>query len=75
MTCSNKIRWYDWLIYRLFLRRWNPIFNRDRQLRKVFIAFFKAYDGWLDIQEWLDIPLKNFTVIVNPGVDVENQVG
>lgn len=39
-----KIRWYDWLVYRLFQWRWNPIMKNDTITRKAMIAWMEAYD-------------------------------
>jgi hypothetical protein len=71
MTCSNKIRWYDWLVYKLFYWRWNPILKRTPWMRKIFVNYLLAWD----FLQGVETPMENFVVIVNPGVDVENQVG
>lgn len=39
-----KIRWYDWLVYRLFQWRWNPILKRDAVTRKLLVAWIETFD-------------------------------
>ena len=39
-----KIRWYDWLLFRLFYWRWNRIFVCRPDMRELVIANMKAFD-------------------------------
>jgi hypothetical protein len=44
MEFGMKPNWFDWLIYRLYVWRWNPILATRPDLRELFIASFKAFD-------------------------------
>ena len=39
-----KIRWFDWLLYRLFYWRWGKILAERPDLREFFLSWLKAYD-------------------------------
>lgn len=41
---NSKIRWYDWLVYRLFYWRWNKILAARPDIREIMIAFLRVYD-------------------------------
>jgi hypothetical protein len=38
------VRWWDWLVYRLFHWRWGRILRDRPDLREYMIAYLKAYD-------------------------------
>lgn len=39
-----KIKWYDWLVYKLFYWRWNRILANHPDLREFMIANLKSFD-------------------------------
>jgi hypothetical protein len=45
---SMKIRFYHWMLYRLFHIVWNPIFANDLKLARHYAGMFT---GWLDEME------------------------
>lgn len=52
-----KIRWYHWLIYKLFYRMWNPIFRSNPHLTRYFVDYMEGYmqNNHSDIgDEWND---------------------
>lgn len=40
-----KIRWYHWLVYKLFRYFWNPILSRDHNTRKKIIKHMVDFDN------------------------------
>jgi hypothetical protein len=44
LELKMKIKWYDWLLYRLFSWRWGKIMAVRPDLREIFISWLKAYD-------------------------------
>ena len=42
-----KIRWYHWLVYKLFRYYWNPILRKNYSLRKQLIKHMVEYDSRL----------------------------
>jgi hypothetical protein len=43
-----KIRFYHWMLYRLFHRVWSPIFASNTKLARHYAGMFT---GWLDEME------------------------
>jgi hypothetical protein len=41
---GTKISHYDWLLYRLWRWRWNPILDRNPAMKEMMIAWLKASD-------------------------------
>lgn len=39
-----KPNWFDMLIYRLYVWRWNPILKSNPVYRELFISYMKAFD-------------------------------
>jgi hypothetical protein len=39
-----KITWFDMLVYRLFVWRWNKHLTDDPTLRELFISWMKAFN-------------------------------
>jgi hypothetical protein len=40
----RRVRWWDWLVYRLFQWRWGRILQDRPDLREFMIAHLKVYD-------------------------------
>ena len=38
-----KIRWYHWMVYRLFFTVWTPIFKNNPQLTRYFVDHMEGY--------------------------------
>jgi hypothetical protein len=38
-----KIRWYHWLVYKLFYRMWNPIFKSRPDMAKFFVDYMNQW--------------------------------
>ena len=41
---GSSVSHYDWLLYRLFLWRWNPILDRNPVMKEMMFAWMKASD-------------------------------
>lgn len=39
-----KIRWYDWLVYRLYYWRWQKILAARPDMREMMISWLKSFD-------------------------------
>lgn len=61
----RRIRWWDWLVYKLFHWRWNPILAARPDLREIIIANLKAFDV-LDDGEEVTVTIEKKIVLPEP---------
>jgi hypothetical protein len=40
----RRPNWFDWLVYRLFYWRWNPILRENMPLRRRFMAYWEWWE-------------------------------
>jgi len=40
---TKKIRWYHWLVYRLFYWVWNPIFVARPDMARFFVEYMSQW--------------------------------
>jgi|Laugrespbdmm15sd_2_1035082.scaffolds.fasta_scaffold09058_4 hypothetical protein len=43
-----KIRWYHWMVYRLFRWVWNPIFEQNPQMTQFMVNHM---NNWLEVTD------------------------